>query len=79
MTDNTLKINSKNLQRSRLVCQKVSIIGGLKVKLQIVKRVALDQVEVVCLLHDAVLEAAAEALQVAIVDVEYVPLHDAGQ
>ena len=39
------------------------------------QRLALHQVEVICLLEDAVLEAPAEALQVAVVDVEHVALH----
>jgi len=38
----------------------------------------LHQVQVVGLLEDAVLEAPAEALQIAVVDVEHVALHDEG-
>lgn len=39
-------------------------------KLQIIQRFALHQIEVVCLFDDAALEATDEAFQVAIVDVE---------
>ncbi len=41
-----------------------------------VEGLALHEVEVVALAQDAVLEAPAEALQVAVVDVEEVALHD---
>lgn len=38
----------------------------------------MNQVQVVALPQDAVLEASAEALQVSVVDVEDVALHDSG-
>ena len=39
----------------------------------------LHEVEIVCLLEDAVLESPAEALEVPVVDVEHVALHVGGR
>lgn len=47
-----------------------------KIDLFTFKRFALDQVQIVGLLEDSALEATAQALQVAAVDVEHVSGHD---
>ena len=39
----------------------------------------LHEVEIVCLLQNAVLESPAEALEVPVVDVEHVALHAGGR
>ena len=50
----------------------------LKVELKIFQGLALDEIEIVALAQDAVLEAAAQALQVPVVNVEHAPLHLGG-
>lgn len=63
-------INNCHIQWRSFIGEEVAIIGRLQVKLQIIQRFALNQIEVVCLFDDAALEATDEAFQVAIVDVE---------
>ena len=54
------------------------IFYNLKVPLEILECLALDQVEIVGLPQDSVLEAPAESLQVPVVNVEHVALHGRG-
>ena len=65
-----LVVNDRDGERTRLVGQERAVVGGLQVKLEIVQCLALHQIRVVLALEDAALEAAHQALQIAIVNVE---------
>ena len=58
-----------------LVVEKVAVVGGLQMQLEVLQGLALDQIEIIILPQDPVLESSAQALQVAVVNVEHATLH----
>ena len=58
-----------------LVVEKVAVVGGLQMQLEVLQGLALDQIEIIILPQDPVLESSAQSLQVTVVNVEHATLH----
>lgn len=65
-----LVIDDRHGQRAGLVGQKLTVVGGLQMQLEIIQGLALLEVQVVGVSEYAALEAAAQTFQIASVDVE---------
>merc|ERR550534_804302 len=58
-----------------LVVEEVAVVGGLQMQLEVLQGLALYQIEIIILPQDPVLESPAQALQVAVINVEHATLH----